>query len=103
CAEDGGNLFDLQPAEEMQLDDARLARVFLLELLQGVAERDQIHISRLRDALGAAQRERDQTTAALVSRLLARVIDQDVAHRSRRDADEVRAALPLDVLHVEKL
>src|SRR3954454_10973508 len=100
---DGGYLFDLEPAEEVQLDDLRLAWIFLLEYLESVAERHQIDVLHLGDALGAGQRERDLAAAALLRRLLARVIDQDVAHGAGRDADEMCTALPLDVPQVEQL
>ena len=90
-----GRLLDRQPAEEPQLDDARLARVELGQPGERGVERD--HVDR---ALGRRRLqplvERDARLAAAALQRVARArpLDQDLPHRVRGDGGEVGAVLP---------
>ena len=60
-----------------------------------------------RDGLGQAghvvERTRATATAAvLVALIPARVVDEDAAHQRRRDREEMRAVLPVDVALAEQ-
>src|SRR5215208_1543022 len=85
-AECVGRLFHRQSAEEAQLDDAHQSRIEPLELLETLVERDQLFC-----AVGIADRlrlERHHATASsLVRGRPARIVDEDLPHRARRDSE----------------
>ena len=98
-----GRLLDAQAAEEPQLDDARLTFVEGGEPLERLVEGKQVD----RAALGGDHRfvERHLRRGATPFDALvgSRVVDENPAHRLRRDPEEVRAVLPPDVALLDEL
>src|SRR5690606_10590510 len=87
-AERGGDLLLLHPAEEAVLDDAALP---LVELLERAVQREQLVGAELDEADAVVQRGALPAAAALRGVVAPRVVDQDLAHRARRDREQVRA------------
>lgn len=88
---------DGEPAEVAQLDDPRLTRIDHLESLHGGVERQDRYRVRGRRGDGAGERDVLPVAASLERMFAARVLDQDPAHHARRDAEEMRAILPVHI------
>ena len=73
-----------------QLDHLRLALVELGEAMQRLVEREQIEIAALAGGELLVQRDARGAAAALLGELGARVIDQDLAHRTRGGTQKMR-------------
>ena len=90
-----GGFFDREPAEEAELDDARLVGVERRQALERGVERHEIEAS-VRRRLPAALVERDARLAAAAFERVPRAgpLDQDLTHRVRGNRAEVRPVLP---------
>src|ERR1043166_2400002 len=85
-------------AEEATLDNPTLPRIMLLQPVQRVIKRDQrlgLGVggvrSRADGGLDLVERGQSLAAAAFCATLSLRVIDQDVSHGARRDAEKVRS------------
>lgn len=86
-----GNVAQIQSAKEAQFDDPRLSRIERFETGQGLMQCENVYRQRRclrRDVAAELQRN-----AAISFRSMTppEVIDHDVTHRSRRDAEKVLA------------
>ena len=86
-----------EPAEVAQLDDPRLTRIEHLESFHGGVERQDRYRVRVRRGDGAGEGDVLPVAAAFERMFAARVLDQDPAHHARRDAEEMRAILPVHI------
>jgi hypothetical protein len=95
--------FDLEPREEAQLDEARLALVDLRELDQRGVDVKEVVGTRITG--GQHVRDRHAFPGAGSGGLpRPRVIDEHLAHRPRGEREEVRAVVdPLERLRAEQL
>jgi hypothetical protein len=86
-----------EPAEVAQLDDPRLTRIEHLEAFHGGVERKDRYRVRVGRGDGAGEGDVLPVAAAFERMFAARVLDQDPAHHARRDAEEMRAILPVHI------
>src|SRR5215213_4583070 len=89
-AEDFGRLLDCEPAEKLQLDDARLLRVYGGETFERLVNREQVSVGAFAEAVGLAERDREVLAAALGRVVCARVADEYAPHHVCGDAYELR-------------
>ena len=87
-------LLDREPAEIAQLHDARLLGIELFEVREGGVEAYDIEVRAVLRNVDAGERHPD-AAVALGSVASPRVIDEDIAHEPRDDADEMSAVLPV--------
>ena len=97
------DLFQVETAEESQLDDLRLSRIALGQLPQGVVYRDQVAgaVRRVAPSASAMINDADLPSIATL-RAPAGDVHQDVAHQPGRHRHEMGAVLPADVLPVHQ-
>lgn len=86
-----------EPAEIAQLDDLRLTRVEHLKAFHGGVERQDRNRVRVRRGDGAGERHVLPVAAAFERMFAPRVLHQDPAHHACRDAEKMRAILPVHV------
>src|SRR5690606_25528969 len=89
-----GDLRRRQAAEELELDDAALARVDVGKSVESLVPRNQIHRWRFAD-VRLAERDASGVSTALVGGAAARVVDENPPHPHGGKADELRAAHPV--------
>jgi len=90
-AERIGDFVLRQSHQQPQFDDAAFARILTLELLQRGFDAEPGVGSRHRDITGRAERHADHAAAALLGLIAADRIDQCLAQRQRRGAEEMDA------------
>ena len=102
-AEDVGDFFLGQPAEEAELDDFRGARVGGFEFRQQVIQPDDVFRSRHHGpAVDRRQAHALRRATALAGGASARVVDENAPHRLRRDREKVDAIAVRNRLAAEK-
>jgi hypothetical protein len=88
-AERIARFFDAQPGEESQLDDARQLGVDLFETFERFVDRRQDRFLVCRERERFAERHAVQAGPPLLGPARPRTLDENLPHRSRRDADEM--------------
>jgi hypothetical protein len=102
-----GDLHDLrdftdgQAAEELQLDDAALARIESAQLVQRVVEDHDVDVGHVTRQIVAGERNL-VGGAAFLGRMRARVTDEDAPHHDRGERDELGAVAPVDFLLIDQ-
>src|SRR5687768_1018253 len=84
-----------QSAEESQLHHSCHALIAVLQCRQRLFECEQFVGARVANEIAFAQRHAIEIAAALETRTLPRMLDEDSPHRLCRSTEEVRATLPL--------
>ena len=93
-AERVGRFVDAVAGEVAQLDDARLLRIQALEPLERFVERGQHRVLHRRADERFAERHAIERRPSLLRAARARALHQNLAHRSRGDADEMPLVVP---------
>src|SRR5256885_540956 len=91
--EDLRGFFDAEAAEEPQLDHLDLARIERPQLVERRVERQEVDWRAIVDGNPRRQRHMRRAGAALRRPVLAREIDERVAHRAARDRETAAAML----------
>ena len=95
--EDFGDLFDGEAAEIAKLDDASLAGVLGGELGEGLIDGGDFVEAVGGDGEVVVHLDTTETAGATLGIVLTGVVDEDLAHDVGGEADEVGAAVPVDV------
>src|SRR5437867_6085097 len=90
--QDRGGLRDREASEEPELDDPGVPRVELGEAIEGVVQGEQVELVLPFDRDVVVELHSRPVARALGGGALARVVDEDAAHRLRGRRDELRAA-----------
>ncbi len=79
------------------MDDLPFARIIPLELVESFIERKHILARRFDHRRMVFEVDPVTITSSLVGALAARVVDEDLAHGSRRGGEEMTAPLPAGI------
>src|SRR5262245_25577595 len=93
-------LFDAQPAEEAQIDDAALPLVELRQRFERIVEGNEIERRLVGHGEAFVEGDAHGVTAALLVATGAGVIHEDASHDAGRDGEKMRAVVPRDRLAV---